>query len=137
MKKIGLGLMLAGLLSLGSAGFASAECPMGGKDCTMGRGQCGANRGGGESGCPIAGKLMKKAGFLLKNADEIGLSDDQVEKIKTIKDMAKRDEIHGKADMEIFMMDLMEKLGEDKVDVEGINALLDTGSAKMLESGKK
>src|SRR5439155_47780 len=66
----------------------------------------------------------------------IGLTDDQVKAIKDLKLQMEKDSIRQSADMQTFMLDLQSKLGEDKVDVEGSNALIDKGFASASASAK-
>ena len=89
-----------------------------------------------QSQCPVADKFMKKAHLLLENKTELGLTDDQVKAIKELKLQAEKDGIRQNADKEIFMLDLKSKLEEDKVDVEGANALVDKGFASAATATK-
>ncbi|MGH7198194.1 MAG: hypothetical protein ACREH5_05595, partial [Candidatus Omnitrophota bacterium] len=41
------------------------------------------------------------------------------------------------ADMEIFMLEITDKMSQPKVDVEGLNSLVDEGTAKMAASTKE
>ncbi len=86
--------------------------------------------------CPVAGKFMKKAHFLLENKADLGLTDEQVKAIKDMKLQVEKDGIRQNADREIFMLDLKSKLEADKVDVEGTNALIDKGFASLAASTK-
>ncbi len=86
--------------------------------------------------CPILDKIMKKSHFLLDNQEELGLSEEQVDKIKAIKMGAKKTAILQAANMQIFEIDLKTKLGESKVDVEGIDAMIDQGMTAMSKSAK-
>ncbi len=97
-------------------------------------GDCG---GQGESGCPIVNKLMKKSEFFLKNADEIGLSEDQVKQIKTIKIEAEKDEILGGAQMKVAFLDIESKMSADPVDQEALHAVVDGLSSLMSQGAKK
>jgi len=108
----------------------------GDKQCMMGKDCKKCEEGKDSSGCPIAGKIMKKAKFFLKNAKEIGLSDDQVAQIKAIKLDTKKTSIRTEAEMKIGMMDMEAKLSEPKVDVEGLNAMIDQGMAGMATGAK-
>lgn len=143
MKKLFLVSMLAIGIAFSGSAFAGSECsggqcPMksgacdkGGPDCKKGGSDC--DKGGG---CPILGKIMKKAHFFLENKSEIGLSEEQVSKIKAIKLATKKSEVKMGADMQLFMMDLDAKLGEEKVDVAGISSMIDEGMAAMATSSK-
>ncbi len=91
----------------------------------------------GEYKCPVTGKFMQKASFFLENKDGIGLTDDQEMKIKQLKMGVKKKYIQQTADMEIFMLEITDKMSQPKVDVEGLNALVDEGTAKMAASTKE
>ena len=97
-------------------------------------GDCGGQE---ESGCPIVSKLMKKSGFYLKNADEIGLSEDQVKQIKAIKLEAEKDEILGGAQMKVAFLDIESKMSADPVDQEALNAVVEGLSTSMNQGAKK
>lgn len=97
---------------------------------------CG-DRECGNHPCPITSKVMKKACFLIGNAQEIGLSDDQVKKIKSIAMEAKKQVILGEAQMKVAFLDMEAKLHEEKLDVEGLNKMVDDFSAGMASATKK
>ncbi|MFH1877547.1 MAG: Spy/CpxP family protein refolding chaperone [Candidatus Omnitrophota bacterium] len=84
--------------------------------------------GGGHPGGPkddLAGKLMMKCGFLMKSQEEIGLSDEQIRKIKDIKMRVKKDLISKKAAIELLAVDIKSMLWEDKIDTKAIDKLID------------
>ena len=87
--------------------------------------------------CPIVSKLMKKAGFFLSNAKEIGLSDEQVAQIKAIKTDTKKAYIRTEAEMQVFEIDMNAKLSEPKVDVDGLNSMIDQAMAGWSTGAKK
>lgn len=87
--------------------------------------------------CPVIGKFMEKAHFFMSNKEEVGLSDDQVAKIKELKLAVKKIHVRQEADMKLMFLDLDAKMSEPKVDVEGINAMIDQGSAGMSASTKE
>lgn len=91
----------------------------------------------GNHPCPITSKLMKKSCFLLGNAEEIGLSEDQVKKIMAIKMEAKKQMILGEAQMKVAFIDMTAKLHEEKLDMEGLNKMVDDFSAGMAAATKK
>jgi hypothetical protein len=123
-------------LALSAPVFANHEggCPAGQHDCDGGSG-C-SNGGQQQGGCPITAKFMAKSAFFLDNKDALGLSDDQVKTIKALKLEVEKTSVRQGADMQIFMLDVMAKLQDDTVDVEGTNSLIDKGSAGMSESVK-
>jgi hypothetical protein len=138
MKK--LLIVVAAVLSLAvSAGPAWAECCKHGDQCPISQGKDrGESRGkdSKHSQCPITDKTIEKAKFFLKNAAELGLSEEQTQAIKTIKVEAKKAAIRQEAEMEMFMMDVESKLADPVVDVEGLGAMFDTASAGMSTEAK-
>ena len=130
MKKMMFFLFLGMVVFLSSTAFADIwdgkckgkECPM-----SMEKGHCQ---------CPITEKFMKKARFLLENKSEIGLSVDQVKTIKELKLQMEKDSVRQSANKKIFLLDLKSKLAEDKVDVEGANALIDESFATASAAAK-
>ncbi|MGB2661750.1 MAG: hypothetical protein WBD04_05145 [Candidatus Omnitrophota bacterium] len=70
-------------------------------------------------------KVFYKAKIMLKNQDELELSDKQIDKIKGLKVAAKKELIMRNAEIELIKVDLQAKLYEDKVDVPGMNKLID------------
>lgn len=116
------------------AGHHGGSCDMK-SGCPMSK--CGGQSDCDKSACPIAGKILKKAEFFLDNADEIGLSKEQVKQIKDIKHMTKKDAIFGEAGMKAFYLDMKAKLHEEKVDVEGMNKLIEDATAEMSKGAKK
>jgi hypothetical protein len=126
MKKLLSIVVLA--LGVISASTGWAECSIGhDRGCPKAAG----------SGCPIMNKLMKKAHFLLSNQAEIGLSEAQVAEIKNIKLWAKKSMINKEAQMQVFMIDMETKLSEETLDMEGINAMIDKGTADMAQGAKE
>jgi len=114
----------------GSEGCGHGKCPMKEKGCS--HGECGKGAGG----CPIVEKFMKKAYFFLDNQAEIGLTEEQVSKIKTMKMDMKKTMIRNKAEQQIFMLDMKSKLSEPALDVEGMNAMIDQAMAGMAAGAK-
>ena len=70
-------------------------------------------------------KVCKKAMMILKNQEELGLSDEQVKKIKGLKVSTRKDLIRKKADIDIVALDIKSALWEDEVDLATVNALID------------
>jgi len=71
-------------------------------------------------------KVVHKAMLLIKNQEELGLTEEQVKKIKDLKIATKKDVIKKKADIEILGLDIKAALWEDTVDLSALNALIDT-----------
>ena len=70
-------------------------------------------------------KFFHKVQQTLANQEELGISDAQYEKIKTLKVNLKKDLIKRKAEIELISVDIKSKLWEDTIDKEGIYKLID------------
>lgn len=114
--------MLAAAPAFADHGGYKKACPVGDQGATK---------------CPVTEKFMQKASFFLEHKDEIGITDEQEMRIKALKMGVKKKYIQQTADMEIFMLEITDKMSQPKVDVEGLNALVDEGSAKMAASTKE
>ena len=135
MKNFLLTVLLAA--GIGFSGVALADHDCGGGQCPMKSGMCDKDGSDGEKGgCPILNRILKKSCFFLSHQAEIGLSDEQVTKIKAIKLQAQKAQIQMGAGMQTMMLDLEAKLDEPKVDVEGITAMMEQGMGEMVKSGK-
>lgn len=132
--------LIAFVLIAGLAVPALADHSGDGQCCATMKGCKSEGMGGGaadcESMCPILNKVLKKSRFLLANADEIGLSDDQTAKIKEIQTEAKKNSIRMAADMQIMEMDMEAKMSQEKLDVDGLNAMIDQGMPAMATQAK-
>ena len=71
-------------------------------------------------------KVFHKAMLLIKNQEELGLTDEQIKKVKDLKIATKKGVIKKKADIEILSLDIKAALWEDVVDLNALNALIDT-----------
>lgn len=96
-------------------------------------------RGHGEKeyNCPVTGKFMKKTHFFLENQKELALTEEQVRSIKELKLGVKKSYIRQMAELQVFALDVDQALSEPKVDVEGIQAMIDQFSTSMSDSAKK
>ncbi len=133
MRKISMIALMIGLFALTTPLFAHSHK----KECSTSEHESCERREKSCSKCPIANAIMKASCFLTKNASEIGLNDEQLKKIKSIAMETKKEAILGQAQMKVMCMDLSSKLCEEKLDVEGINAMIDQGSAGWAAAGKK
>ena len=70
-------------------------------------------------------KFVKKVRLALKNQEELGLSDEQYEKLKTLKMNTKKDLIKRDAEIDIIKVDIEGSLCEDPIDKKSINKLID------------
>jgi len=66
-----------------------------------------------------------KAVVYLRHADEIGLTEDQVDKILKLKLAVKKEMIRKGADLAVLDLDLLTALREEKIDVKAVNLLVD------------
>jgi hypothetical protein len=69
--------------------------------------------------------LFHKAHFILMNQQEIGLSEDQVKTIKSLKLETKKSLLRQDVEIEVLALDIKAKLWEHPLDQEGINKLID------------
>ncbi len=81
-------------------------------------------------------KIFYKAKFMLKNADELELSDKQVDAIKELKFATKRELVKRSAEIDLVKIDIKEKLYKDKIDLAGINPLIDKKYELKKEKAK-
>ncbi|MDP3980978.1 MAG: hypothetical protein Q8Q33_06185 [Chlamydiota bacterium] len=132
---VGLAMMLSVSLGVlaqadcGKANCAKKQCPISKSDGQKCAGKKAESQK--ECQCPITAKFMKKAHFILENKEALELTDEQIEQVYALKVEVKKSYIMQKAGMEVMMIDIMSKMRGKTVDVEGINALIDEGSAKM------
>ncbi|MFC1620815.1 Spy/CpxP family protein refolding chaperone [Candidatus Omnitrophota bacterium] len=73
----------------------------------------------------LSQKFYKKAMMIIKSQEELGLSDEQVEKIKDLKISTKKDLIRKKADIDILALDIKAGMWEDTIDLNAVNVLID------------
>lgn len=70
-------------------------------------------------------KFICKAHVILKNKDELGLTDGQVEKVKELKLNTKKELIRTDAEIKIMALDIKAGLYQEAVDAKAVNALVD------------
>jgi len=70
-------------------------------------------------------KICYKAGFMMMNEEELGLSDEQVDKIKDIKMATKREMVKRGSEIDMVKLDIKEKMYEDKIDPADLDPLID------------
>lgn len=78
-----------------------------------------AKQGGSE------GKLFYKAEFILRNQEELGLSDEQINRIKDLKLTTRKDLIKSEAEIKIIALDINAKMTQETIDIAAINKLID------------
>jgi len=70
-------------------------------------------------------KVLKKFHLILTHKDDLGLSDEQVKKIKGLKIKTKKNLIKQKAEIDLIKIDIKSSLWEDKIDIKTIEKLID------------
>ena len=119
-------LIIAMVLTFGliqSVSFAdcgSREC--GKKDCKYKPSECG------KKDCkdkPLDKKVLKKLHMIFNHQDELGISDDQLAKIKELKIALKKDLIQKEADIDLVKVDVRSALYEDEINLAAVNKLID------------
>jgi len=70
-------------------------------------------------------KFMMKAHMIKMSADEAGLSEEQVQKVKALKAETEKIIIRKNADIEVIKIDIWSKLYESPVDLNAVHALID------------
>jgi Spy/CpxP family protein refolding chaperone len=73
----------------------------------------------------VENKVFHKFHLAISNEVELGLSEEQYEKIKTLKINTKKDLIIKRAEIDVLKIDIKAKLWEDTIDKKGINKLID------------
>lgn len=77
--------------------------------------------------------FFHKAGSALCNSTELGLTEEQMTKIKALKLKAKKEDIRLGADIAIIALDIDEAMHADTIDVAAVNALIDKKLALKKE----
>ena len=76
-------------------------------------------------GYDLEKKVLDKMHLAISNQEELALSEDQSQKIKTLKIATKKDLIKRKAEIDLLAIDIKSKLSEDTIDIEGANKIID------------
>jgi len=84
----------------------------------------------------LSHKIYKKAHSMLAHEEDLGLSEKQVEAIKTIKRNTKKEVIMKEASIDVLKIDIQAKLHENPVDVEAIDPLIDQKYTLKKEKAK-
>ena len=70
-------------------------------------------------------KFFKKVRFIMKNHEELGLSDEQFDEIKKLKTETKKDIIRKKSQTEVLDVEIHTEMWEDPTNLNTINALIE------------
>ncbi len=73
----------------------------------------------------LSGKFCGKAGFILKNGEELALTPKQEEDIKNLKAETKKALIKNQAEIEVIEVDIETALWMDAIDTAAVNVLVD------------
>ena len=131
-------LTIAMVLTFGliqSESFAdcgSSDC--GKKACNYSSSECG------KKDCkdkPLGKKLLKKMHMIFNHQDELGISDDQLDKIKDLKIALKKELIQKEADLDIVKVDIRSALYEDEINLDAVNKLIDQKYETKKSKSKK
>lgn len=84
-------------------------------------------------GCPMEAegkmsldeKFFSKAKFLLANAEELGLTQAQKDKVDAVKLKVKKSLTMKEAEIDVLAMDIMDMLKKDAVDLSAVNKIID------------
>jgi len=118
-----LGLFAAAAFSMRAIADDAACCP--GMKKGMHEKMMGAMHERMDKKIELEEMFFHKAGLIMKNAAELGLSDDQLQKVKTLKLDAQKSMIKADADVELLVLDIQAALEKDEIDVNNINSLID------------
>ena len=75
--------------------------------------------------CCFTEKFFHFTHSVLENYEELGLTDEDAKKIRELKIGTKKSLIRNTAEVELFTVDIIVKLHEDKPEISEINKLLD------------
>lgn len=89
------------------------------------RGDEGHGRGAGGKGSDLREMFFKKSQMLWKHQAELGISEDQLAAISSLKAAVEKDLIQKDADSEVIGIDIQQRMMEDPIDVKAVNVLLD------------
>ncbi len=70
-------------------------------------------------------KFYKKAYMAISYADELKIADTQLIKIKALKSKLKKSTIMKEAEINVLALEISDELGEEKIDLDSVNKLLD------------
>lgn len=88
------------------------------------------------NGHSLEKKVFYRFHLAIANEVELGLSEEQYEKIKTLKINTKKDLIIKRAEIDVLKIDIKAKLWEDTIDKKGINKLIDKKYELKKEKAK-
>ena len=84
----------------------------------------------------LGGKFYYKVMMVIKNQEELGLSDEQVKKLKDLKLTTKKEAIRKKAEIDMLAIDIKAAMWEGVIDVNAVNVLIDKKYELKKEKAK-
>lgn len=91
---------------------------------------------GGKDKKSLECKIYYKAKYMLKNEEELGLTDKQVKQIKEIKHGVKKELIERNAQIDLVKVDIKIHLYGEKINVNEVNKLIDKKYSLKKEKAK-
>ena len=70
-------------------------------------------------------KFYHKAKLIMSNKEQLGLSEEQANKVEELKMKTKKDLIRKNAELEILALDIKTEMQKDPTDINAVNALVD------------
>jgi Spy/CpxP family protein refolding chaperone len=109
------------------------------QDCPMGMGKAGMMYGHKQESSQeeSGGMFFHQARFILMQKDEIGLTEEQVEKVKTLQYNVEKNLIKEKADLELLVLDIREELRKDDINLNAVRGLIDKKYAAKAQKAKE
>lgn len=130
-------------------GYAKSDCGKGSGACAKMSGCCSKDRSGkcgkyGKGGCkshaaspcPISSKFCKKVCWIMEHQEELGLTEDQIARIKSLDLQVEKNTIRGMAEMKVFALEIENAMNQPEVDVQAVESMIDTAMAGMALSTK-
>lgn len=89
-----------------------------------------------KSGWDLEGKFYKMSGVIVKNAAELGITQEQQDAIKQKKYDLKKAMVRNKAEIDLVCIDISKELWKDQTDVNALSALVDKKYQLKAEKAK-
>jgi hypothetical protein len=90
--------------------------------------------GGKKGGWDLDQKFYKMSGMIVKNAEQLGMSEEQSETVRDNKYELKKHLIRTSAEIDLVCADISKELWKDKINVDEVNSLID--KKYQLKAGK-
>ena len=99
--------------------------PVGYADPDRKSGECGKKYSHSKKKMDLDEKFYYKAHLILKNAEELGLSEKRISDIKKLKVSVKKDLISRQAQIDLLAVDIKVEMWEDPMNLNAINSLIE------------